>query len=930
MLMSFGWSAKTQAQQTLIIQAALNDKTHEISVKQQLVFKNEAAVALDTLYFFDWNHAYSDKNSPLAKRFSDEFSIFFHLAKTEDRGETKNISIRERLSSKIMPFFRKQNQIDIIGLPLSKPLQPNETLTLDFNYDVKLPNERFTKFGFHPDGFYHLKNCWILPMAHKNGFKTDSNLNLDDAEVAVSNIEIEFSVPKKLRLFSDLVETKKSIEDTTTIFNLQAFKKKNFTIWLDTKPAFQKFIGSNLEVNNGIQMEGMNDLQTALILDRVMKFSNEYVGKYDGKKIIVTQAEYDRNPIYGLNQLPGFLSPFDKTFIFEMQFLKTYLQAYLKEQLPIDLRREQWILDGIQIFVMMQYVEQFYPEQKMMGNIGKIGILKGYKLTQLDFNAQYQYFYELMLRKNLDQALNLPKDELIKFNEQIANKYKSGLNFNYLNEYLGNQIVQKSITAFAAQNRQNTSENKNLITFLEENSGQNLNWFMDYLVNSRAIADFIWVKTNRYKDSVSYQILAKNGVKMPVPIYRLKDKKVLSKEWIDLTTAQKNLTFSKEDVDRVAINYEQIVPEYNKRNNSRSISKPFNRPFKFNLIRDLEDPNFNQVLVTPSIAYNLYDGISPGLRLHNKAILDKPFNFDVTPTYSTITQSLIGNMNFTVNDFRRDSRLHHIRYHLSVSSQHYAPDAAYYRLNPIVTFRIREDQFRDNHRQLIFLRSINIYREPSPFAEEITENYSVFNARYINSFTEMTRHFSFAPDVQFSNLFGKISGEMEYRKLFNNNRQFNIRWYGGLFMYRNTHSQFFDFGLDRPTDYLFDLPLLGRSEASGLFSQQFIMSEGGFKSKLDQRFANQFLTTLNTSGSIWNWIEAYADVGLLKNHNQSTAFVFDSGIRLNLVTDYFELYFPVYSSNGWEIGQQNYNERIRFVVTLNPKILTNLFTRKWF
>jgi hypothetical protein len=194
----------------------------------------------------------------------------------------------------------------------------------------------------------------------------------------------------------------------------------------------------------------------------------------------------------------------------------------------------------------------------------------------------------------------------------------------------------------------------------------------------------------------------------------------------------------------------------------------------------------------------------------------------------------------------------------------------------------------------------------------------------------MTRHFSFAPDIQFSNLFGKLSGEMEFRKLFNNNRQLNVRWYGGLFSYRNTDANFFNFALDQPTDYLFDLPLLGRSETTGLFSQQFIMSEGGFKSKLDQRFANQFLTTLNTSASIWNWIEAYADAGLLKNHGQSTAFVYDSGIRLNLVTDYFELYFPVYSSNGWEIGQQNYNERIRFVVTLNPKILTTLFTRKWF
>jgi hypothetical protein len=49
-----------------------------------------------------------------------------------------------------------------------------------------------------------------------------------------------------------------------------------------------------------------------------------------------------------------------------------------------------------------------------------------------------------------------------------------------------------------------------------------------------------------------------------------------------------------------------------------------------------------------------------------------------------------------------------------------------------------------------------------------------------------------------------------------------------------------------------------------------------------------------------------------------------------LVTDYFELYFPLYSNNGWEVSQPNYGEKIRFIITVSPKTLTGLFTRKWF
>jgi hypothetical protein len=50
-------------------------------------------------------------------------------------------------------------------------------------------------------------------------------------------------------------------------------------------------------------------------------------------------------------------------------------------------------------------------------------------------------------------------------------------------------------------------------------------------------------------------------------------------------------------------------------------------------MKDLEDPYYNQALYVPT-RYNLYDGLSPGMRLHNKTILDKPFIFDINP-YST-------------------------------------------------------------------------------------------------------------------------------------------------------------------------------------------------------------------------------------------------------------------------------------------------------
>ena len=41
------------------------------------------------------------------------------------------------------------------------------------------------------------------------------------------------------------------------------------------------------------------------------------------------------------------------------------------------------------------------------------------------------------------------------------------------------------------------------------------------------------------------------------------------------------------------------------------------------------------------------------------------------------------------------------------------------------------------------------------------------------------------------------------------------------------HQDYFSFGLNRSSDYLFEQNLFGRSENRGLFSQQFVISDGG-------------------------------------------------------------------------------------------------------
>ena len=912
----------------------LDDANTTLNVQQQVTFVNSSDDILETIVLNDWNNAYSSKSTPLAKRFSDEFVRSFHLAKEDERGNTTILSIIDQ-DDFFVSYNRPDNTPDLIEVRLRQPLLPGRSTKLNLTYKVKIPSNEFTSYGYDGKGGYVLKNWFITPARYENHrFLRYSNLNLDDVANAVSDYDFEITVNSKTEVITDL--------DVVSVYNEIGFKRLkykginrlDFLLFIDLDKRFYSYKNEVVEVVNGLQNNKLNQIQQALIIDKITKYVDVNIGDYPHKKIIVSQTDYDRNPFYGLNQLPSFISPFSDEFLYEIQFLKTYLNSFLKTSMRIDARQDNYIYDGIQVYFMMKYIEEFHPDAKMMGAVAKLRILKSFNLVNLDFNEQYSYFYMLMARKNLDQPIGARKDGLIKFNEQIAGKYRSGLSFRYLDSYLGGSEVENSIRDFYTVSTANKSNRDDFERILKSKSDTNIDWFFDTIIESRDIIDYKFADVNATKDSVTFSLNNRTGTAVPMPVYGLKNNEIVFKEWIEKEQVDSTMTIARNGADKLVLNYSNEVPEYNLRNNWFSLKGSItNRPIKFAFMKDLEDPYYNQILYVPTATYNLYDGVTLGMRLHNKTILDKPFIFDVNPMYSSNKKMLIGNFGTSLNQQIREGKLYNIRYGLGGSYFHYAPDAAYTKLTPSVQFRLRELNFRDNRKQLIMFREVIVNREPTQFGTETTTespNYAVFNARYYNTRSEVIHHVNFTTDLQFSGKFGKAAAEIEFRQLFEDNSQLSLRMYAGSFLYNKTQSDFFSFALDRPTDYLFDYNYYGRSEDTGLFSQQLILSEGGFKSKLDTQFANQWITTVNAGYSIWNWIEIYGDAGLVKNRNQDAIFLFDSGIRLNLVPDYLELYFPVYSSNGWEVGAQNYEQRIRFIVTLDPKTLINLFTRKWF
>ena len=910
----------------------INVEEKTLLVNQVLTYNNTSNDTLKYIILNDWNNAFSSKSSALAKRFSDEFIRSFHLATEKERGFT---DVKNIIDSNFnpLPWSRPDGKIDLIKIELTQPILPCSKQSFTFVYSVKIPDSKFTKYGFDNDGRITLKNWYLNParFIHKQ-FTQYSNENIDDIPNAFSDFEIEFELPTNYSLSSNLQEI-----DTLNLSNskkiiLKASNKPEAILTLQPINTYKNYKNEIIEVSCGLEDNRVNEIDKVIIFDKVSRFTADKLGMPLSSKILITQEDYSRQPFYGLNQLPSFLSPFSDNLIFELKFLKTYLNNYLKENLNLDQRKDYWIYDGIQMFLMMQYVEEYYPNLKMTGNIANLKILKSYHFVNLNFNEQYSYLYMLMARKNLDQALNEPKNRLIKFNEQIASKYRAGLSLKYLDSYLENDIVHNTIKEFIQENQYFGTNSRQFETVLLKNSPKDINWFFRTIIETRDLIDYKFGKVTKTNDSIAVNIINRTNTNVPISIYQLKDNQVINKIWVTNIKTDSTIVIPRLGADKLTLNYNNEVPEYNLRNNWKSLKGFFsnNRPFKLSFFKDIEEPHYNQLFFVPEVEFNLYDGISPGIRFNNKSILNKPFTFSATPMYSSNTGKFVGKATFLVEDNIRDEgKLYRIRYLLRGSLFHYAQDAKYTDFVPTIQFLFRDKNLRVNKNEFIQLRQVYINREKSAFITENTENYNIFNAKYGNFQSEGTKHYSISNDLQISSKFGKVATELHYRKLFENNRQISLRFYAGAFMFNSSNSDFFSFGLDRPNDYMFDYNLLGRSETTGIYSQQYVYGEGGFKSKLDTRYANQWITTVNGTFNIWNWIQIYGDAGMLKNKYDKAKFVYDSGLHFNLVPDYFELFLPVYSSNGFSLNDANYGQQIRFVVTLSPKTLISLFTRKW-
>ena len=895
------------------IEAKLNSEDKTLTVSQIMKFKNTSNISLNKIVLEDWANSYVDNRTSLAKRISDEYSRSFTFATKKQRGSTQ---IKSITSNNIESWRKSEKTSDIINIYLKKELKKGESIEIEINYQVKLPDSKFTGYGFDNSNYY-LKN-WIIVFSNisESEWYSQSNLNLNDQSLKKSRYEMKVSFDKSYYLFSNLKINKTEVLTDTKNVYLSGSDINDVKIDLLIDENYRNFQNINNEIETDIfKISSLKEAEKKIT--RVNNFVKDYFNDNSDLKLLVPKKDYDSNPFYGLNQLPSFISPFSDEFLEEIVFLKSFIINYLNQKLNLNRRESHWIYKGLEIFIIDKYINDFYPKVRFIGRLSGISFLKNYEISKMNFNDLFLNYSEYVQRLNLHQADDQSSEYLTRINHDIASPYHSGVGLKYLENLIGENNLKDLILKIRSID---SREDLNNLFLNYEKS--DLNWFIEDYIGNRQSIDLKLRRINKKEILIE----EKNNISIPYSIGYLKNDSIIQN--IDFEEYKK-IKIPNIDFDYIVINPKISLPELNKSNNWIYNNSNL-KPLKIKFIGDLENPKFKTLFLRPEVTYNLYDGVSPGINLLNKGLKNKLFNFEIFTQYASKEDALVGSLNlkYQLNNELKDN--YSTIFNLFYTSNHYKENLRYQVFSPSVRINFRDNKnLRSKVKKSISLSLFNVNKDSDIQNNNLLDKYSIYNLGYYYSDIGIIKYLKSSINTEFSDNFGKINFVFDYRRLFKSNRQFQARLYLGKFFWNNDEFDNFNYNLGRSGGYLFLDNYLGRSESTGLLSQQFIMAGGGFKSFFEDPTTNNFMLSTNLNIGIWKWVEGYLDLGMLKDSKEDSRYFYGTGLRLNLLPDFFELYLPISSSNGFELNDFRYRNKIRFIVSYNLESLGNLFSRRW-
>ena len=991
---SFCYSQKAYFQQQVdfTINVKLNDVKHQLSANETIVYQNNSPDDLEFIYFHLWPNAYRDNNTALVRQLLEHGDRSLYYAKQQDRGFIDSLDFK--VDNQSLKIEYDKNNPDIAKVYLPYPLKAGTKITITTPFRVKIPSAAFSRLG-HDRQAYYITQWYPKPAVYDaHGWNQMPYLNQGEFYSEFGNFDVSITLPKNYVLAStgdrydndaeDDFLNKKVIETERKIKNIDSvsFKRDMSFPASDKELKTVRYKQDNVHDFAFFADKRFNVLRGEIVLPHSKKsvttwafFTDKNIDLWKNSIGYISDATYYYslwNGDYAYNNVsavdgtiaagggmeyPTITIIGETSNAFDLDVVITHEVGHnwFYGMLGSNERKNGWMDEGINSFNELRYVQTKYPKATLANILGRdstFGLLHVNKYKQ---RHSYYWLYAMSAKQGADQPCQLPADEYTQMNYAAIVYSKTAILFNYLMNYMGENDFDIAMQFYFNQCKFKHPTPVDLQKTLEYYSEKKLDWFFKDLIGTTKKLDYKVTDVKKLSDD-SYEITIKNtgDIEGPVCLHGLNNNEVKGLVWYDGFKGTKKLLFPPSEITLFRIDYNEMMPEINRRNNTIRTKGIFKKaePLKLEFIAAIDNPYKTQMFVSPIMGYNMYNGYMLGLAYYNHTLFEKKFETEIAPLYAFGNKDISGiaNARFNLHPKSIFSTIN-----IGFKSQRFAYRneagtnvngnvVSYNKFAPYINLDFKKKSPTSLLQQRLTYRYVEIMNGA---VGQQNYNYGVHDVSY-----QLANHNALYPTL--ISLNGQVNKDMQKasvtitQKLYVSKIYFfEMRAFAGVMGLNANNSNLISYsfkmgGYNGAADYLYDNLYFGRSETNGVAAAQFVETNGGFKANtVAVGQSNNWLVSCNIkTPKIFKLpLLFYADIGTCAsdglggpftfvNHNsiyqQGNQYLFyDAGIDIVVARDIFEIFVPltishnIQSNNTLSGISNNMFQQVRFVLNLN-------------
>ena len=978
------------------INVELNDEKHTLSAFEEFEYVNNSPDILNSIYIHLWPNAYKNGETALAKQQYEGGETMLKYGSEKVKGNIDSLDFKVDGVQATWKF--EEFNIDIAIIQLAKPLNPGEKITVSTPFTVKLPSGKISRLG-HIDQSYQITQWYPKPAVYDaEGWHQMPYLNQGEFYSEYGSFDVTITLPDNyvvgatgdLQTQSEIDflndRAKRTKENVDKGINYKSFEKidksenkKNTFQKSSTTTKSIRYTQSNVHDFAWFADKRYNVLKSEVKLPhsgRVVTSWAMYTA--NEAKLWINASEYLNDAIFYYSKWNGDYPYNNVTAVdgtisagggmeypnvtvigrsgnaqgLEVVIVHEVGHNWFYGQLGTNERVHGWMDEGMNTLNEVRYMQTKYPNNTAMSDMAMNG---KFHLDHLSHHDMSDVAYRMTAALGEDQPIETHSASFSSINYGVVMYMKTGLVFFYLKEYLGDELFDKSMMAYYAEWEFKHPQPDDMRRSLEKASGKDLTWLFEDLIKTTNHIDYKLKSVKHAKNGFSVTVKNKGQVDGPIEVNGLKNGKVIETVWIEPGNKKSTVLLS-QGIDQIRIDDNRDIPELNRQNNLWTRNQLFKRvePVKFHFLTGYNRPEESNIHWAPVMAGNHYDKFMLGLVVHNYAITFNKFHYLVAPMYSFGRQMVSGIAEFSYTA-QPKTGLKLSRFGVSVKS--FKNDTVgtrqqsyYLAVAPYWTAKIGNRTSNGNVSQTVRVQTlfrkdqagVNVMDRVGAYAE-----YEFNYSRPDHKINFKVRN-EFITDLGNEDKMARLTVESTYKFKYLRNkmkRWMEVRGFIGQQYLRqfdpvNGYQYSMSIGGNDGTQDLFvDEYYFGRSETSGIWSQQRNENMGGFKTTANN-YGNSSYMMASANAYIQLPIKpgifgAFFDVGTF--HNGTTLnTLYNAGLAIRL-SNIFGIYFPIPGLVSPEIleefkndnGDIQYGQMIRFTLKFNilnkPLSLSTLF-----